>query len=80
MRRRNCSRCGRIWCGWEEGEKLLTDGVEAWKNALAWWDTPAVLDFYSRREKDYLPYTNEFYRESWEQAIADWWRARSGNR
>jgi len=59
VRRRNCSRCGRIWCGWEEGEKLLTDGVEAWKNALAWWDTPAVLDFYSRREKDYLPYSNE---------------------
>ena len=64
----------------EEGEKLLADGVEAWTDALARWDTQAVLDFYLRWERDYLPYRSEFYRESWEQAIADWWRARSGNR
>ena len=36
----------------EEGEKLLADGVEAWTDALARWDTQAVLDFYLRWERD----------------------------
>jgi creatinine amidohydrolase len=35
----------------EYGERLLQDGVEAWKNALAIWDLQVVFYFYMRRER-----------------------------
>ncbi len=64
----------------EEGEKLLQDGVAAWQSALAQWDLQVIFYFYLRREKEYRPYKEQFYKESWEQAIADWWAAKSGHR
>ena len=63
-----------------EGEQLLADGVAAWQSALEHWTREVTVYFYQRREKEYRPYRNEFFRDSWEQAIADWWAARSGNR
>jgi creatinine amidohydrolase len=63
----------------QQGEQLLADGVQAWQSALQLWTIPIVHQFYLRREKGYRPYRAEFFKESWEQAIADWWRMRSGN-
>jgi creatinine amidohydrolase len=64
----------------EEGERLLADGLAAWLSALELWDRWTVWEFYGKRMKEYRPYREEFYRESWEQAIRDWWAARSGDR
>jgi creatinine amidohydrolase len=64
----------------EEGERLLAEGLAAWKNAMATWDDLALRNFYEQRTRAYTPYRDEFFKQSWEQAIADWWKSRSGNR
>jgi len=64
----------------QQGEQLLSDGVQSWQSALELWTVPIIQQFYLRREKGYRPYRAEFFKESWEQAIADWWRQRSGDR
>lgn len=63
-----------------EGQQLLEDGIAAWESALERWTPQVTVDFYLSREKEYYPYRSEFFRESWEQAIKDWWTARSGHR
>lgn len=35
----------------EYGEKLLSDGVESWRSALALWSLEVVFYFYMRRER-----------------------------
>lgn len=64
----------------EEGEKLLRDGVAAWRSALDVWDAQVIFYFYQRREREYRTYREQFFKESWEQAITDWWAAQSSNR
>ena len=65
---------------------LKSDPIEGWeKMDLAWtrWSTYAAelladrfevtTEFYERRREAYRPYREAFFRDSWEQAIADWW-------
>lgn len=62
-----------------EGERLLAAAFEAWRQAIATWNEPALQAFYQARAAAYLPYRDAFFRESWEQAITDWWQTKSGN-
>lgn len=62
----------------EEGRELLDRALAAW---AAWIESePSVeaLDtHYQDAEGQYADYVSRFYRVSWEQAIADWWQART---
>ena len=50
------------------------------EKALAAWDAPALLAFYRKRTQSYQPYRDQYFKDSWEQAITDWWETKSGNR
>ncbi len=65
-----------------QGERLFERALQKWS---AWIETlleeegtPALLDLYSRRRGWYADYVRRYYRDSWEQAIEDWWREAGG--
>lgn len=61
----------------ERGEALFARGLGAWTEWLA-SATPEALDaHYERAEAQYASYVQTYFRESWEQAIRDWWEART---
>lgn len=61
----------------ELGAQLLESGLAAWQNWLA--ASPLELDaHYSERMQTLAPYRDAFYRTSWEQAILDWWKSKTG--
>jgi creatinine amidohydrolase len=61
-----------------ESEVKWDEAIDVWQ---AWIDDALhgefrSLDaFYTRRKARYRPYVEAHYRESWEQAIRDWWAA-----
>ncbi|MFM2032904.1 MAG: hypothetical protein RLZZ297_1669 [Chloroflexota bacterium] len=64
-----------------EGQRLLDDavrGIAAWVTRLREPDAIEQLrSWYGRRIAGYQSYADAYLRTSWEQAIADWWRART---
>ncbi len=61
-----------------EGERLFASALDAW---AVWFDlaTPASLrNVYEGWQVDLQPYRDKFYKESWEQAITDWWATKKG--
>ena len=62
-----------------EGERLLASALTAWQQAIETWNEPTLQDFYKTRAASYLPYRDAFFKDSWEQAITDWWQTKSGN-
>jgi len=62
------------------GHELFQRGVEAWKNAVVKWDRDTLQFFYGKRTAAYRPYRQKYFKGSWERAILDWWKSRSGDR
>jgi creatinine amidohydrolase len=65
----------------EEGERLMQQALGAWHGWLnraasaqgdAW-----LRQHYATRRQAYARYVDRYYRESWEQALRDWWRERT---
>lgn len=52
----------RAWRRWEEMSKLILEGERS-----------ALDTFYERRRSAYREYRDRYFRQSWEQAIQDWW-------
>ncbi len=61
----------------QEGARLLQQGLEAWKSWIDQRDANALRNFYNRRFDVYQPYVDEFYKDSWEQAIESWWQTQT---
>lgn len=66
----------------EEGRRLLGQGLEAWAGwvarLVAGEGRDALAALYARRRDWYADYVRRYHRESWEQAILDWWAERTG--
>lgn len=62
-----------------QGEEVLARALEAWAGWIerlrAGADPAPLFELYARRRDAYAGYVRRFYRESWEQAIEDWWQA-----
>lgn len=60
-----------------QGEELFVRAIDAW---AAWMKEvePALAEHYLARQQSLDGYKQRFFRESWQQAIQDWWRERSG--
>jgi creatinine amidohydrolase len=56
-----------------EGERLLHEGLEAWVRWSASATKENLSATYARAKEGLGEYREKFYRESWEQAIKDWW-------
>jgi creatinine amidohydrolase len=63
----------------EQGEDLFARALEAW---AAWIerlrrtaDVASLRRLYDERRTAYSTYVQRYFRESWEQAITDWWQA-----
>jgi creatinine amidohydrolase len=46
---------------------------ENWIRAALRDETEELRAFYRRRKNHYAPYIAKFFRQSWDQAIRDWW-------
>lgn len=61
-----------------EAEVKWSEALPVWERwiegALA-GELDQLAGFYVRRKNRYRPYVDEFLRESWDQAIRDWWAA-----
>ena len=63
----------------DAAERLWETSIERWIqwiDAALSGDRSELIRFYIRREAVYKPYIERFFRESWEQAIQDWWSER----
>ncbi len=61
----------------EEGEALLTSGLERW---TTWISSSSPVDLekhYKQRFDVYQEYVDEFYEGSWESAIEAWWKTKA---
>lgn len=65
----------------EQGQALFNRALVAWQDwieRLRQDGDPAPLrQLYAERRAAYADYVRRFYRESWEQAIRDWWRTKT---
>ena len=57
-----------------EGEQLFARALDSWAEWLE--DSTGLGMYYQRAIDQYDDYRTQFYRESWEQAIADWWASK----
>lgn len=59
----------------EEGEDLITRGVQGW---VTWIEEPGDLyAHYQAAIGQYDSYRESFFKDSWEQAIKDWWATKT---
>jgi creatinine amidohydrolase len=61
----------------EEGHRLLNQAAEVWTLWIKEATAEELMTWYASREESYSGYVNRYYKESWEQAIQDWWSERS---
>lgn len=54
-------------------ELVALDRWMAWIGKALAGETGSLLEFFERRKQRYAPYVEAYYRESWDQAIRDWW-------
>lgn len=58
---------------WREAESVWERWIEKALNG----DLEELTSFYVRRKNHYQPYVAKHFRESWDQAIQDWWASLS---
>src|SRR5262249_5366840 len=58
---------------------LLATGLLLRKALLKWAEMPGLnlQQYYQRRRESYDGYRSRYFRDSWEQAIQDWWNSQS---
>ncbi|MBX3118505.1 MAG: creatininase family protein [Fimbriimonadaceae bacterium] len=57
----------------DEGHDLLTRGLEAWVEWVRMSEAQSLVVHYNKAIASYQSYVDTFFKESWEQAIVDWW-------
>jgi hypothetical protein len=55
-----------------EGHMLIEQALRSWQKHLA-LGHEELMEWYRELESSLAPYETAFFRESWEQAILDWW-------
>lgn len=60
----------------EEGHDLLTRGVSAWVEWVRMSDSTSLVFHYDKAIRSYQAYVDTYFKDSWEQAIIDWWEAK----
>ena len=62
----------------EQGETIFIRALEAWaswiERLLREEEIDSLLQLYAERRASYAGYVRRFYKQSWEQAIQDWWK------
>lgn len=59
-----------------DGDQIFKRALDAWTSWLSSATPESLIAHHESREQAYSSYVERFYRESWEQAICDWWSAR----
>ncbi|MFZ4507345.1 MAG: creatininase family protein [Fimbriimonas sp.] len=59
-----------------EGMQLLDDAVEAWSHWVQTANQAELREWYAARQDAYQPYVEQYFRESWEQAMNNWWASK----
>lgn len=57
-----------------EGHKLWEDALSIWADWLN--SDPNLVDHYTAAKAGLQPYVDLYFRESWQQAIRDWWETK----